>query len=73
MQISKSEEEYHEYLMEQLRHQCRLCAIEEPIWLHSISANADRSTTFRVGNDPPGPSIDVTYRVGDLLPPPPKY
>ena len=70
MQISKLEEEYHEYLMEQLRYQCKLCGIEEPIWLHSIKSEASGATTYCVGNDPPGPSIDVTYRVGDLLPPP---
>ena len=64
------QQQYHEYLMGELEYQCRQAGIGPPI--HLLSTTGDgANVTFQVGNDPPGPSILVTYRKDDLLPPPP--
>jgi hypothetical protein len=35
-----------------------------------MTAHGNGVVTYVVGNDPPGPTISLTYRPGDLLPPP---
>ena len=64
------QKDYHDYLMGELLCQCEQAGIAQPIHMLSTTGTTD-TVSFRVGNDQPGPSIIVTYRRSDLLPPPP--
>ena len=65
----KVEDDYHEYLRGLLENVCYEHGIQDPIWIHSFGANGNGTHTYRAGNDPPGPSIEITFRDVDLDPP----
>ena len=60
-------QEYYEYLLSCWMDACRQAGINPPIYLLAITNYGDGLTIYTIGNDPPGPSIQLTCRPGDLL------
>lgn len=70
LERQRMSQEYYEYLRGIWEYNCELAGIQPPIWMLSVTAHGNGVVTYRVGNGPPGPAIDLTFQPGELLPPP---